>query len=157
MSPDGAWQSPAHAIYAVEPIATNIAKIPKSSGALEDAVAPMTLDYPPPNFVSSERKVTFSWIADEENTGQEAVLRVKNSLGKIVHIVTTSLTHVELSLTPGRYVWSVRHGGTKGDSMERSLEIVKARFASDRSARRDVIRRLVTSGEDAVVLLEDAR
>ncbi len=158
MSDDGIWQSDAVAIHALVPLDQNVAAGGVNASELKSKAA-LTLRYPPDQFVVASQRsplaMTVSWNFETSGPNPFFEASVKDSLGKLVRVIKTKATEASINLDPGRYVWSVAVVGTNFRTTNRQFEILRPEESSSTIRRRQLVRRLISTGHDLTVILDE--
>jgi hypothetical protein len=158
-STDGRWQSAAHAVHAMEPLARGTTNGVGRSEVI-DVSDTLALLSPPDRFMAvgkaASETIFFGWDLKSAAASPEFELLVKNvDTGKEERRIKTKSRHTAIALPPGRYRWSVILSAAKLRSAERSLDVVDPSLTRTSGDRRVFLRSLIKGGKSATVVLED--
>jgi hypothetical protein len=157
ISVDGAWQSTAQAIHAVAPLGQSMPRSAQEP-VVQKISESLLLRYPPDGFVlasqASPTAMTLHWEAPATWKTPDFEIKVADDSGNVVQLLRSQTKEVTLDLRPGRFVWSVTLLGSNIRSVQRRFEIVSPELSTTRDMRRQLVRTLITSGEDVTISLD---
>jgi hypothetical protein len=159
-SADGRWQSAAHAVHALEPMARRVAGVVGRTGVIDVSATPLALVSPPERFMAvgktASETIFFAWDLKSTGTSSEFELLVENvDTGKEARRIKTTSSQATIALPPGRYRWSVVFPAASFRSAERSLDVVDPSLTRTSADRRELMRGLIRDGKSATVVLDD--
>lgn len=158
-SADGTWQSMAVALHAVAPMDRKVVDASaKSSGNIEVTEA-LALRYPPNGYVlasqASPARLNLVWDLEMPWRDASFEVSIKDASGKDVQKIVTRDSEARLSLRPGRYSWSVAVAGSKFRSVTRRFEVMNPEASKTKEQRRQILRTLISSGQDVTLQMAD--